>query len=1010
MTTPVVGSARVRILPDFGDFSNLVRGGIESALTGIASAAISATAALTGLGAALSKIGLEQANVLQSGEIAFEALAAEIAGVNRATSQFGDAQRAAISSDFIESLRIIARETSITLQNLIFNSQALLALGNSGEVAKNTILTVGNALAASGKSGADLNKDLNGVIIAFGQIQGAGRLLAQDINQITTRIPAATRELIRDEIAENIGLIGDKTKATTIELIKARIAVEKLQEAGQISADLGVASILAVLQEIPGAVDDGVASALKRVNEQTLSGSFEELKDRFKQELGNAFLGAADNIVPQLNEFSTRIDGLVGNFAGPLATLMQTFTRIIVTNADAISTGLGNFFTAMSNALIKLEPHIPAIVRGIGDFFRTIKDIATSTTVGTVIRTIGDAFKYVKENISKLEPLVTPLTSVFEGLGRIVLNLEPVLTGFIDGLVASGPNLESVATAINNVADSVKSVLDNGVGEFIGYMLSIAAQAGAITLGAVALAAVATSIRAITAAMIANPFGAIVFAISFFVLACVEGWRTSEKFREIVVNSFYFVARGVTGYVVATLYALEKLAFGIDAVIDKVKKIPGLGTLLGLGNIDQVFDTAAVRIRQARTDLVNLVESIKTIDTTIEKSLTKEYPAPKVPKPAKSTPNKPADSSSAFAIRPPTVDLNAQRLLEQLREQERLAKEAAAAIKRAVEASISDINSIRKNIEDKNLDTLREQFVELYGHLHEANRDFLITIAKGAQIALEQQIKARDKVQEALATAKSDLEALRSEADAFRDSIEAAITAMGNVTEPPKGIRTTIAGITNNLTNAIKTAGEFKSSIERLQTLGLNQDSLRQIITAGPEAGLAAAKALAKAGSDGVNRVNKLQNDLASVSDAFGRSMYDSFYASGVSAAEGLVAGLESKEAAIKLFMQKIADGMVNELKSKLEINSPSKLMEREIQGPILAGIIPNQRLVSQAMNEMTNGVRSTSGRTVNNSITVPVTVQGAGIPDRNRAQTMGDTLANIIAHRQNALALEGMA
>lgn len=983
---------RVRIEPDFSGFAESVRRGVRDAtsrvgsagnvpitadvsglrnalgsIAGVASiyaignAAIEATAHVIELAASISKLGLEQANILQTGEISFEALASEISGATGAVDNLSLAQRQAISNGFLESLRAIAVETSISLDGLIKNSQALLALGNDGENSKNIILTVGNALAASGRSGARLNQDLDGVIIAFSQISGAGRLLAQDLNQITTRIPAASRVKVYNEIAQNLGLIADKAKASDIELVKARQSVIKMAEQGQISAELAIGSILRVLQEIPGAVNTATreASALKRINEQTLSGAFEEVADRFRQALGTAFKGAADKITPELSAFGGRIEGLVQGFVGPLTTLVTSIVQLISDNADVISQGLGKAFTGLADALTILAPHIPEVISGLQTLYDTIRNISVSSDAlfgiaavtafinplwalvpfTAAIATTPGALDSVREAFSNLQPVIEPIISIVDSIGQVISNLGPVLDGATAAISSLTPILDGVALTFRLLADVLSGTLNSDFGTFVGFLLTMVgigtfgivvglpALIGAITA---AMGGLVTAFWALDAAIAANPIGAAIIALTLLAAAFVYAWKHSETFRDIVVGVFHTLAEVETAWVRIVLFGFEKVLEGADNL---ASHIPLIGHTLGSG-----FGKAADGVRALRGEIDALVDSIYNIPTG----------SPQVSKipgldsgmgagdtqrihPQGNVTSVAATPKFDYKLGVPKLDLGPQQDLERLKAAEkeakdaaaeslRLAKEAAAKIVSAIKSSLSDIATIRKKIDTKSIDTIESQFSSLYDHLQEANQKLLINTAKTYEKILTDLATQRDTIKDTLTEAKQAFKSLVDEADQFKKKIEDSVTAMGNVTEKPKGIRTTIAGITNNLTNAIKTADQFRTAVVELQKRGLNKDSLRQIIEAGPEAGLAAAKALAKAGDDRIAQVNELQSNLSSISIDLGTSLHDDFYKSGISAAQGLVDGLQSQESAIEAQMVKMADKIVAILKAALKV------------------------------------------------------------------------------------------
>jgi hypothetical protein len=136
--------------------------------------------------------------------------------------------------------------------------------------------------------------------------------------------------------------------------------------------------------------------------------------------------------------------------------------------------------------------------------------------------------------------------------------------------------------------------------------------------------------------------------------------------------------------------------------------------------------------------------------------------------------------------------------------------------------------------------------------------------------------------------------------------------------------------------------------------MNLDPTQLRDIITAGPEAGLAVAQGLISGGQAGINEINSLQKQLDTVAATTAKTSTDAFYAAGINTAQGLVNGLLSQQAAIEQAMDHIADAMVERMKKKLKIKSPSAVLADEVGEPSGMGVIQGFLRTTGALGDAT--------------------------------------------------------
>lgn len=440
-------------------FSQLISVGAGAAATSLnvlAQAFKFATIGAIGLGGALAFVGLESADKIQAAKIGFEGLADAIVDTTPKIDEFsktakqtfndlGSSQEAA--AGFVNQLQQIARESAISQQTLFSTSQQLLSLGYNGQQTKDILLSLGGALASSGKSGGELNENLRGVVTAFSQIQGAGRLLAQDLNQITTRIPALTRSKFLTQFIADTKHAGDATKVTRKELEATQAEFRKGNL--NINSDAAIKALLTVGQQLDRTA--ARAAALR-----------ETFKTQFAQIGKSASLTVQDlNSVLDNKAIGKNLDDKVYLELAKSIDLVGKRTKSLTADQkkavqDAIAAGK---ITGKAGA--------EAIAEGIGANASALKRINEETFGGafealkdTIRQQLGQAFADPKV----AQPILDVLGKLGDEVGPIIDKLAPKLAAFSASLFgALGNALPAIATAVGQVFDVLGTAL-NAIG------------------------------------------------------------------------------------------------------------------------------------------------------------------------------------------------------------------------------------------------------------------------------------------------------------------------------------------------------------------------------------------------------------------------------------------------------------------------------------------------------------------------------------------------------------------
>ena len=208
-------------------------------------------------------------------------------------------------------------------------------------------------------------------------------------------------------------------------------------------------------------------------------------------------------------------------------------------------------------------------------------------------------------------------------------------------------------------------------------------------------------------------------------------------------------------------------------------------------------------------------------------------------------------------------------------------------------------------------------------------RDNLWKAAASAEPAMKRLYTQADKVEKSLEAARDRAKELGAVSDGVASRLSGEFSLEGTTkqnTNARGDIWYTTGGIGANAKATAARVQAFAGKLSRLQKLGLSGGVLQELAQMGSVEGSIAADALLAGGKAEVSTTNKAFADLAKWSGQAGQYVSEGFYKGGVQAANGIVAGLESQQAAIEAQILKIAKSMESALKKALGIRSPSRM------------------------------------------------------------------------------------
>jgi tape measure domain-containing protein len=282
-------------------------------------------------------------------------------------------------------LQEIAKLPGLGLPEVRAGVLQLEAAGLNAQTAERALMAFGNALALVGKG----KSELDGVILALGQIASKGAISAEEINQIAERVPQ-----IRQVLVSAFG-----TAST-----------EAIQKMG-ITADEAIKRIISGLEQLPKATQSALTT-------------FENLQDALTAAflpIGRGILdifssaeGGTMRLIERVAEMGRQI-GEVFSAIGKSGVIQDFLNRVI----GAFGPG-GNFQQAMINVaanLLAFFAQLPRILQELGPAFMTFfSDIGYNikaffkNTFGDLQDEIQSLVKFLDSQFSsflfKFEPIL----------------------------------------------------------------------------------------------------------------------------------------------------------------------------------------------------------------------------------------------------------------------------------------------------------------------------------------------------------------------------------------------------------------------------------------------------------------------------------------------------------------------------------------------------------------------------------------------------------------------------
>ena len=300
----------------------------------------------------------------------------------------------------LRRLREVAQAPGLGYAEAIQGSVRLQAIGFDARLAERALLAMGNALASAGGGKAELD----GIILALSQIVSKGTISAEEINQITERLPQ-----FRDVLKQTFGTADS----------------EKLQRSG-VSVEQFILRVVDALEKLPKAAGSA----------QTTLENVGDTWDRIVVQFGRSSARALFPALNDLEKFGSFLErnNVIGSMVDRLyasASAGSAFGNTLRDAADTVVT-LGNGIGSAAQKADGLGSGLQTALKEVGDllskpvgFLKDAKDFGDFLVRGASLAVVSlskmpaifdAAMTIVDERILEIQRFLNQIIDVINGV------------------------------------------------------------------------------------------------------------------------------------------------------------------------------------------------------------------------------------------------------------------------------------------------------------------------------------------------------------------------------------------------------------------------------------------------------------------------------------------------------------------------------------------------------------------------------------------------------------------
>jgi hypothetical protein len=179
----------------------------------------------------------------------------------------------------------------------------------------------------------------------------------------------------------------------------------------------------------------------------------------------------------------------------------------------------------------------------------------------------------------------------------------------------------------------------------------------------------------------------------------------------------------------------------------------------------------------------------------------------------------------------------------------------------------------------------------------------------------------KEKLSDAVDTAKDKLDDAKAEFDGFATSVSDAVLGALDFNKALEDGDYGFAGFLENLRKQVKGIEDYSSNLEKALAAGLSKDALQYVLDAGNVAGAEIALELIKGGQVAIDETNALVDSAKAAADKIGLNAATKFYQSGVDSAQKIVDGITGELDKMTPKLMKKMDEIAAKMKRNVNID-----------------------------------------------------------------------------------------
>jgi tape measure domain-containing protein len=825
------------------------------------------------------------------------------------------------------SLAIIAGAMRLMPTGMVAQAAALLLVAAALQGVARAIGTMG------GMSIEQLAKGLGSLAVALG-ILGVALIFMEGTAAGAAALGIAAAGI--SLLATSLVLLGKQSIKT---LVTGLIAL---------AAALGIIAGIGILLDaaIPGLLAFGAAVALIGAG-LLLAGAGIGLAAAGVAALVAAIVVAA-GVVPQAFEDLTA--AMIDNAKNLVLGLLE-IVQALADTAPQFVDAIVKILDSVIDALIKIVPKLDELVQVLITHFLSI----LAAQQGPIIQ-------------AGMDLLLALLQGIRNNIGQVVTTVVDIIVNFINAIrrnvsriITAGASL--IIAFLSGIAKYYAKIVAAAISIITRFLGAIASGLGrVVTAGGRIIASILTGI--------ANNIRRIATAATNVIVAFINGIgnagpRVIAAATNTIIKFINALQQNASKLVNAGVKAVVAFLNGIAKSIETyAPQMRSAGLRIGIAIVDGMTFGLVSKGRELLAkagDLVNQVkskfESAKGFLTRSPSKYTYEIGQNVILGLAKGLSENGKAVDAAGDTSQSVIDTfkNIFEITSPSKVMQRLGRDVAAGfaegIKEGAEADIrqafQNVNTIvaqqisaakqkitaarsELNVAEKGKKLTREQIVEnakLNQVIEENNK--ILQKSQRFHKELTREIKAHKgelfKLSAEYEKNAENLEKATSLFEQYADQYD-DLPEIPSVDEEGAALADPLSAYIEQLTRQVGDVEAYSQILASLKGLGLDDKTYKALLDAGPKAGMAFAKGLLAAGKPAIDQISALDVRLDTAAGTLADNAAKELYDVGDKAAQGFVLGLQNRQTEILAAMDRIADGMVDRIKKKLKIKSPSEV------------------------------------------------------------------------------------